>query len=105
MAITVKSLFDGQLPAAKTTLYTAPGQAKVEGLTLVNTSTTATITANVYLKRSGGTSRRIAPRDLVLAPQALYEVCPKNLALGDEIEGDASSATTVDYVGTGWERT
>ena len=72
---------------------------------LVNTDVVAR-TVNLYLKRSGGTSRRIMPKDMSMNAGDSYE---KNstisLSIGDLLEGDASAATIVDYTITGIERT
>lgn len=106
MPLTRKILANGQLPNTKTALYTATGDAGVNILRLVNTSGSA-VTVNVYVKKSGGTSRRIVPKDYSLAAGAMLscfepgEVFP--LQNGDAVEGDASSATVVDYVLAGGE--
>ena len=103
MAITGGSLADGQLPNTKTTLYTVPGStiAHITHVVLVNTSGGA-ITVNIYVKRSGSTSRRIIDKDKSIAAGASYwvPISPSALRLSaaDVIEGDASSATSVDYV-------
>lgn len=110
MALTPKILADGQLPSSKGTLYTVPGstQTAVKFFRLVNTSGSV-VTVNVYLKKSGGTSRRIIPKDYSLAAGAMASVLDYGevvaLGAGDLIEGDASSATTVDYVIDGGEAT
>lgn len=108
MALTPKILADGQLPSSKTALYTVPGstQAAVKFFRLVNTSGSA-VTVNVYVKKSGGTSRRIVPKDYSLSAGAMASVLDYGevvaLAAGDALEGDASSATTVDYLIDGGE--
>jgi len=102
---TIKSLADGQLAAAKATLYTVPAstQTIIKTITLVNTDTSAR-TVNLYIKVSGGTSRRIIPKDMSLGVKYLW-VNPDELTLeaADEIEGDASAATVVDYTINGIE--
>lgn len=104
---TIKSLADGQLAAAKATLYTvaASTQTIIKTITLVNTDTSAR-TVNLYIKVSGGTSRRIIPKDLSLGV-AYCLVFDDELTLeaADIIEGDASAATVVDYVINGVEET
>lgn len=109
MAITPGSLADGQLPNAKGTLYTCPAltAAVIRSLVLVNTG--AGINAvNLYLKRSGGTSRRIIAKDLDLATGVdLAFDCEKSmlmLSAGDVIEGDATTAAEVDYSITGFTK-
>jgi hypothetical protein len=64
----------------------------------------STRTVNLYYKAVGGTSRRIAPLNLSLASGSMMEeMDPMSLVQGEEIEGDASAATTVDYVISGVE--
>lgn len=110
MALTWKSLASGQLPNAKGTLYTAPGQALITSIILVE-PTGAAHTVNIYVKESGGSSRRIIPPNLPMdssdATKAAQVECldrPLELSLNDEIEGDADAATTIDYIITGAER-
>ncbi len=105
MTVAIKSLADGQLANSKGTLYTAPTskQAIVKKITLVNTDSSAR-TVNLYFKASGGTSRRIIPKDLSLAIGALFVMEDEvTLEAADIIEGDASAATVVDYVLNGVE--
>lgn len=104
-----KSLADGQLPNSKTTLYACPVATQAL-LTVVLVATGAvTRTANLYLKRSGSTSRRIMPKALSMdAGDAAYidhEGQPFALSAGDAIEGDASAAAEIDYYIDGIERT
>ena len=97
-------LAHGQLPVAKTTLYTCPPDTRVNitCISLVNTDVAAR-TANLYLKESGGTSKLIIPSDLSLGIS--YQWLQKDLSHamhgGDVIEGDASVATKIDYVLSG----
>jgi len=99
MALTVTQLADGQLAAAKGTLYTTPAstQTIVRSIILVNTST-SDVTANIYMCPSGGTSRRIGPKDFTILAEGMAILDDVySLDTGDLIEGDDSSATTVDY--------
>jgi hypothetical protein len=60
----VSQLSDGQLAGAEADIYTAPNDAGlVSTIIFVNTHTVA-ITCNLYLKPSGGTSRRIIPKNI-----------------------------------------
>lgn len=101
-----KILADGQLPASEGELYLAPGDAGINIIRLVNTDTVAR-TVNLYVKKSGGTSRRIIPKDYSLAAGAMLsclepgEVLP--LQVGDSIRGNASAATVVDHTLFGGE--
>lgn len=104
MAVNVKALGDGQLAAAKGTLYTVPGatQAILRSITLVNTDASARA-CNLYVNRTGA-SRRIIPKDVSLGAGERYELLTViTLEAGDLIEGDASAATVVDYVLSGVE--
>lgn len=104
---TIKSLADGQLAAAKGTLYTCPAstQTIIKTITLVNTDTSAR-DVNLYVKPSGGTSRRVIPKDMEIgiAYMMVYDD-ELTLEAGDLIEGDAAAATVVDYVINGVEET
>lgn len=110
MAVTWKSLASGQLPNAKGTLYTAPGQVLVNSIIVVEPAGAAR-TVNLYVKQSAGTSKRIIPPNLPMdssdstkAAQIEALDHPLELSAGDLIEGDANVATAVDYVITGAER-
>lgn len=101
-AITHKSLADGQLANSKGTIYTAAEAVRVTFMSVVPTSSTRTI--NIYVKRSGSSSRRIVRKDysvaagtelIVIGPTGLIDHLP--LSSGDLIEGDASAATEVDF--------
>lgn len=97
-------LAHGQLPVAKTTLYTCPPDTKVSitCISLVNTDV-AIRTANLYLKASGGTSKSIIPQNMAIGID--YHFIEKELShamhAGDVIEGDASVAVKIDYVLSG----
>lgn len=106
MPITAKSLADGQLASTKGTLYTVPAATRsyVKFLFLHNTGATSE-TVLVYVKRSGSSSRVIGRG--VLAGDESLAVIDKDatltLSAGDVIEGETTTATTVDYVITGAE--
>lgn len=109
MAVAVKTLAAGQLPNSKTTLYTVPAATSaLLTITLVATGA-ASRTMNIYLKRSGGSSRRLLPKDVTMdvgtACYLDHEGRPFALATGDIIEGDASTANEIDYTIDGIERT
>lgn len=104
-----KILAEGQLPNTKTTAYTVPaGKACiVSSMTFVNTDAGA-LAINVYIKKSGSTSRRIIEKDFSLAAAAAAGSL-KNvtvayaLSAGDIIEWDAGTAAKVDGTITGTE--
>lgn len=89
----------GQLPASKTTLYTCGTlSTAVLKITAVNTDSVAR-TVNFYIKKSGSTSRRLTPKNTSVEPGYLLTVeVPQILTTADVLEGDASSASVVDYV-------
>ena len=108
MAIQIKALADGQLgTSADAALYTvATGKkAIVKGIRIVNTDTSAR-TVNLYFRHgSGGTSRRIIPKDMALPAGASFvDDSEITLDAEDSIRGDASVASKLDYVLSGVER-
>lgn len=102
--VAIKSLADGQLAAGKGTIYTTPAatQTIVQSIILVNSHDSALV-VNVYFKASGGTSRRISPKDYSLAAGAMMEVLekPQNLEAADILEGSGGTASKVDYTISG----
>jgi len=67
VSTTVTRLADGQLAATIGDLYTAAAAGiAVTSIILVNTDSEAR-TVNLYLTPSGGTARRLIPKDLALA--------------------------------------
>lgn len=105
--MSVKSLADGQLADAKGTLYTVPAdtQTIIKTISYVNTDGSAR-TVNLYIKPSGGTSRRIIPMNMSLGAGYMMVYDDEiTLEVADEIEGDASLAAAVDYVINGVEKT
>lgn len=99
MAFIPGSIADGQLPSSKGTLYTVPTGYAAEAIIvrLVATSTTTSRTVNIYVKRSGSSSRRIIPRDMGMNVGDAASVVILGLSAGDLIEGDASAASEIDY--------
>ena len=107
MPISIKSLSDGQLANAKATIYTCPALTTsiVRLISFVNTGAGAR-TVNLYLKPSGGTSRRLIPVAMSMAAGNSMEYTNVlTLEAADVIEGDASVTAEVDYVIEGVERT
>jgi hypothetical protein len=110
VAITPKSLADGQLPAAKATIYTCPGAttAMIRQIRCSHVSGAATTeTVKIFLKVSAGTSRLIGRAMLDQDEQfhVLTDSEALSLEAGDVIEGSTTTATTVDYTITGAEQT
>lgn len=106
MALTPIAIADGQLPAAKGTLYTVPASTIVvlTSFTLVGGATARTV--NIYVNRTG-TSRRIIAKDTPLDINGSMQATGRTevLEAGDLIEGDASAATEIDYVFSGYKST
>jgi len=104
--MSVKSLADGQLAAAKATLYTVPALTTtiIKTISYVNTDIAAR-TVNLYIKPSGGTSRRIIPNNMTLGIGYMMVYDDEiTLEAADEIEGDADAATVVDFTINGVEK-
>jgi hypothetical protein len=103
----IKSLADGQLAASSATIYTVPAgkAATLQFLSLANTSGATTETVLVHISLVGGTSRRIAR--FSLAPnefaRAIDDTDHINLSAGDQVLGETTNASTVDYILTGSE--
>jgi hypothetical protein len=103
MAFVYVSLADGQLPAAKGTLFTAAGPTFIKQITYTNTDAVSRL-VNLYLKRAASSSRKIIPSSMLLAAgNTMYwgDKDGMSLSTGDLIEGDADAATVVDYSITG----
>src|SRR6185295_5152295 len=97
---TAKILAEGQLPSSKGTLYTCPALTKgyIKYWSVINTSGTETVI--LYVKKSGSSSRRICKGTLNVDEmiRVLDDGETIELSAGDSLEGETTSATTVDYV-------
>jgi len=102
MTILGKQLADGQLPAAEGDLYACPADTRafVKSISCTNTSAANTNTVTLYLKPTGGTSRRLVRVPLSSNDQ-LYYLAPETLDTADAIRGEATNAAEVDYVISG----
>lgn len=96
----VKSLADGQFANTKTAIYTVPAsnEATLKALFILNEGAGNNV-CNIYLKRSGGSSRKIWSRDMATGDYTT--ISDFTLATGDIIEADATNATEVTYILTG----
>ena len=108
MALTVKNLGEGQLGTGTAgTLYTvgAGKAAIVKSIRVVNRDTSPR-TFNLYFKLNGGSgSRLVSPSAISLTPGAAYvDDTEITLAVSDQIQGDGSVASKLDYVVSGIER-
>jgi hypothetical protein len=101
-----KNLGEGQLTVTgEETLYTVPAGRTtiIRSIHLTNTDTVRR-TLNVYYKKSGSASRRIAPKNMSLSPG--FTLILENtitMTVGDKICGDAEVNSKVDYVISGVE--
>jgi hypothetical protein len=104
MATTGKILANGQLPAAKATLYTVPAltRAIIRNVTMANV-VGGNQTVVLYIKKSGGTSRKIG-QALIEMNEFAHEEGIETLEAGDEIEGETTNAASVDYTILGVEQ-
>jgi hypothetical protein len=109
MAFSSKILAEGQLPNAKGTLYTVPALTKayVKFVNAHNTPGGGSEAVKFYIKKSGSVSRRLAHGTLTASEQlrAVDKDETLNLDAGDIIEGETTTAATVDYLVTGVEET
>jgi hypothetical protein len=107
MALTIKNLANGQLgTGSQGSLYTVgTGKAAiVKNIRVANTDTSAR-TFNLWFKLSGGTARMISPSAMSLgAGQLAIDDQEITLGVGDQILGDGSVASKLDYVISGIER-
>lgn len=97
MASTPKILAEGQLAAAKTTIYTAPSasQAIIRTVTF-NHVAGGTQTIILYVKKSGSTSR-VFSRAVLLTNEFAHEEDIGTLDTGDVLEAATTDASSVDY--------
>lgn len=108
---TIKQLADGQLASSIGDLYTADSSDAVATIVMVNTDASAR-TVNLYVTPSGGTARRLIPKDLSLGAghslhtdgknttvldtsgQILYVFSEKRTSITFFIDGGGSAITT-----------
>lgn len=103
MASTPKILAEGQLGAAKGTLYTVATSRQVIMRTVsFNHVAGGTQTVILYVKKSGSTSRQFS-RAILLTNEFAHEEDIGTLDAGDSIEAQATDASSVDYTVMGVE--
>lgn len=101
---TLKQLADGQLAAATGDLYTADSVDVISTLVLVNTDTSAR-TINLFLLPSGGTARRLIPKDLSLGAGYSLHFSGEKIAVMDtsgNIITSFSNLISDTAYGAGW---
>lgn len=107
MAQTFKALADGQLPNSRTALYTVPSStsAVVRSIILCNTGG-GTESVILYVDVSGS-PRKVAVLDLSAGETAHILDGGQSIILedGDTLQGETTTATTVDYYVGGVEVT
>jgi len=81
---TITQQANGQLPSSIGDLYTSPSAQTVVGaITLVNTNT-STEAVNLYLLPSGGTARRLIPKNMSLGVNYMMSYDGKRLIVMDD---------------------
>lgn len=103
--ILAEQLADGVLGAAEADVYLCPAgtRAFVKSMIFANKLGAAT-GIEIFLKPSGGTSRRIAYLSVMADGDTLYFDEPTTLDAGDAIRGVADDAAAVDYIVSGAEQ-
>lgn len=105
---TANSLADGQVAVAKGAIYTVPGGTKayIKRVRFFNTNAVTQL-LEVWLKRSGGTSRKQIQFELLQNETADFAEQSETMELspGDQIEAATTTASAVDYIVTGVEET
>lgn len=106
MPTTPKSLATGQVAAAKATIYTVPAatQAIIRTVAFVQTGGVPTETVQLYVKESGGTSRKFS-RAVIATNEFAHEEDIGTLEAGDELEAETTNAASVDFSVMGVEVT
>jgi hypothetical protein len=105
MATTPKILANGQVAAAKATIYATPAATQAIVRTVSFTQVAGgTQTVILYVKKSGGTSR-VFSRAVLTTNEYAHEEDIGTLDALDELEAETTNAASVDYVVMGVEVT
>jgi hypothetical protein len=105
MATTPKILADGQVAAAKATIYTVPVGAHAIMRTVTFSQVAGGTQAVIlYVKKSAGTSRVFSRAELATAEFA-HEEDIGTLDAGDELEAETTDVASVDFSVMGVEVT
>lgn len=89
----IKQLADGQLADSKGDLFTADSADVVATITLCNTHDAA-LTVNLYLLPSGGTTRRLIPKDCSLGVGYSLHTDGKSVVIMNPTGGQVTSYST-----------
>ena len=105
MAIQGQALADGQLPNVEGILYTVPGSTVTYVKSIICTNTGVGQNVVILLVRNDGVNSRRLIRVPLETNEQLYFDEPLTLEAADEVRGQATNATEVDYVINGGEGT
>lgn len=102
MSVTIKTLASGTLgTTSQTALYTVPpNTTAVCRVSITNKNASSTIKCNLYVD-----GERIAPKDLELDPSDFHRTGTEWLSAGNVVQGDAGTASQIDFRVKGFERT
>lgn len=90
-------LTQGQLANSTANIYTPSGAATATVLKVDILDTTGGNTINLWLKKSGGTTRKMMVFSGLAANQPGEWLGPFTLGNGDAIQGDATNANQVNF--------
>lgn len=94
---TPQILAEGQVAAAKGTIYTVPiGKNAIIRTVAFTHVAGATQTVQLYVKKSGSVSRKFS-RAQIAANEFAHEEDIGTLSAADELEAETTSATSVDF--------
>lgn len=103
---TAKSLADGQVSTSEAALYTVPAAttAYIKQVTLCNVNA-VTQTIDVWIRRSGGTSRKVRRFELAQHESAdlLDDGDTFEFSTGDSVRAATTTDSAVDFVVMGVE--
>lgn len=108
MSVAVKHLYDGQLPVAKTALYTvgAGKNAVIKAMVATNTDAATPRQFILYKKSSAGTSKVLANHTIGAKYTSEWDGGDISMEPGDSIEGQSPDGSTIfDVTITGYEET
>ena len=101
MALTGKSLADGQVASSWGAIFTASGETVVKSIDLYNT-TGSSVSVDLAVTRSGGTRRQVAKLAIdANTGQSFLGGGAMLLSNGDAIEAQDGTGGQVDYLITG----
>lgn len=95
---TPQILAEGQVAAVKGTIYAVPAgkQAIIRTVAFVQTGGVPSETVQLYVKKSGSTSRKFS-RAQIATNEFAHEEDIGTLDAADELEAETTNATSVDF--------